>query len=91
MIKNDEGHVAIRRYRQTGKLIKVHGNSYAFVVQHNVNLTWVRPEDVNAMVALKERACCGPKKKRGNVYGLANQIDVNVWLYGTRHGKEKKS
>lgn len=90
MITNDGGHVAIRRYRQTGKLIKVRGNAYAFVVQHNVNLTWVRPEDVDAIVALKEKACCG-KKRAGNVYGLANQIDVNVWLYGTRHGKEKKS
>lgn len=89
MIVNAEGHVAIRRYRQTPKVIRVGANGYAFVVKYNVNLTWVRPEDVDAIIAMKERGCCG-KKRAGNIHGLANQIDVNVWSYGTRHGKEKK-
>jgi hypothetical protein len=85
MIKNSDGLVALQHYTTNPRTVKIDrdGTLYSFVPKMNVSLAWVKEEHVPDLLAFRGRICCG---KKGNMFYLASQINVNLWTYGTRHG-----
>jgi len=80
MIERD-GYVAIKRIPARGRMIKVQGTEYLFVIQHNISLCWVRKEHVPAILAIKQ-GCCGGASKQ--VFHLADETHVRRWESGGR-------
>jgi len=76
MITDANGWVAVKYLQQIPHVIEVHGNEYAFVVKFNINLTWIRPEDLDQVLAIKKECCGGSKRPK---YFLANALDVQRW------------
>lgn len=75
MVTREDGWIAVKYLQNVPHVVFVKGMGYAFVVQHNVNLTWVDPDHLDAMMAIKG-GCCGKKKQK---YRLANESDVFQW------------
>lgn len=95
-ITNADGWVAVKYRTSNPKtvLIKDKGVTYNFstvVPGANVvkfaylSMAWIRPEDVDTILRVQERICCG---KSGQAFHLANQLDVNLWLTGNRYGNQ---
>jgi len=75
--KNSIGQIALKRLRQSPKLVTIPGNKqYYFAVQYNISLAWVDPEDVNKVLAVKH-SCCGGNPQPQFVY--ASERDVRMW------------
>lgn len=81
MVQNEQGQIAIEYYQCVPKQVTVHKKTYCFVIQWNVCLAWVEPEDVPEILAIKG-GCCGQKK--AGVFRYANQGNVNIWTRGRR-------
>lgn len=81
MQTNDDGWVALKRLRQSPKYVAVNGREYVFSIQHNVNLCWVHPNDVEAIFAVLHH-CCGNSRKQQFFY--ATEDDVRIFLEGGR-------
>ena len=59
MQTNEQGQVALCYYQPIPKLIELTtGKGYYFDCQHSVSLSWVDPQDVPALLALRG-GCCG--------------------------------
>lgn len=82
-VTREDGWVAVQHYTSNPATVMVEstGNVYSFVPQHNVSMAWVRPEDVNSILAVQARICCG---KMRNKFLYASQINVCLWLTGER-------
>lgn len=78
-ITNENGDVAIKYLQTIPHVISVHGNEYAFVVRANINLTWVKPEDVLAVLAIRADCNC-PSHQKKPKYVYANELDVQRWM-----------
>lgn len=76
--RDSDGYVAIKYLQEIPHLIQVHGNEYLFQVRANVNLTWVTPEDVDAVLSIKGGCNC-PSNYTKQKYTLANELDVQRW------------
>lgn len=76
MITNEAGLVAIKYLQTVPHTVSVHDHPYAFVVKHNVNIAWVLPEDVGAMLLIRKECCGGQKSPK---YLYANESDVFWW------------
>lgn len=76
MITNDDGWIAVKYLQTIPHTVTVRNNTYAFVVKRNVNLTWVRPEDIDSMLAIRKECCGGHKSPK---YLYANEQDVYWW------------
>jgi len=79
MITNENGDVAIRYYQTLPHTVGIGSNpktEYAFVVQHNICLSWVKPEHVDQILGITKQ-CCGNNRK--HVYFLAEQRHVDIW------------
>ena len=76
MVTNASGWIALKYLQTIPHTVTVHNNTYAFVVRRNVNITWVRPEDVGAMLMITKECCGGQKKPK---YLYANEQDVYWW------------
>lgn len=74
---NDDGWIAIKYYQTQQVLTRgtPSGNDYVFVVQANISMAWVRPEDVDNIMARKA-GCCNHKRQ---AYYFANEDDVRRW------------
>ena len=77
-VTNATGDIAIKYLQEVPHVVTVHGNGYAFVVKRNVNLTWVKPEDVGAMLAIRASCNC-PSMTNKPKYVYANELDVQRW------------
>lgn len=77
-VARDDGYVAIRYVQEVPHLIQVHGNEYLFQVRNHVNITWVRPEDVDATMAIKGGCNC-PGNYNRQKYIFASEKDVEIW------------
>jgi len=79
-ILDAEGNVAIFYYQTIPHVVGVGANSdkheYAFVVKNNYCLAWVRPEDVDRILAITKSCCGGNRKPK---YALATQYHVDIW------------
>jgi len=80
MITNDDGWIALKHRQPTQVLTKKtpSGHDYVFVPKANISMAWVRPDDVDNLLARKS-GCCGNKKKS---YTYANEDDVRRWTNG---------
>ena len=76
MVYNENGEVAIKHYQTLPHVLGVSGIEYAFVVQHNICLAWIQPEDVDRVLSLKKTCCGGSRKPK---YISATQIQVEIW------------
>ena len=90
MVTNESGQVAIKWAieRRIPRPIKIDGTdrTYICVSQHHVSLFWAIPEDVDRLLAHREKSCnCGGGIKT-NAFVLASQLDVNLWTTGNREG-----
>lgn len=83
MIKNSSGLVAIRHYNSNPATVKMEadGTLYSFVPRMSVSLAWVQEKDVDTLLLVKARVCCG---KQANKFRMANMMDVSVWETGSR-------
>ena len=81
MVTDENGNVAIQHYNANGANIHIEatGHDYVFTTQYNVALAWVRPEDVNSILAVRTRVCCG---KTGAKFLVANEMNVKIWKTG---------
>lgn len=91
-IRNEQGQVAIKWLleRRNPSTVKIDGTNryYTFSPQNHVALDWVQPQDVEKILEFKLKPCnCGNVQPR-QAYGYASQLDVNIFLYNNRHGKE---
>lgn len=76
-ITDARGNVAMRYLYLVPKRIDLPGKTISFSIQNNITLAWVRPDDVNAVLAARA-GCCGQKK--AGVFTLASQGEVNKWF-----------
>jgi len=77
MITDANGDVALRYYQTTGKYVRLgNGHEYVFMTKRNVCLGWVKPEDVDKILAIT-KTCCGGNKSK--VFSYATQQQVNLW------------
>lgn len=74
---NEAGEVALRWNVLTTKQVFVHGREYIFSIIANISLCWVKPEDVEAVLAIRT-VCCGGTQNQS--CHLANELDVKRWL-----------
>lgn len=73
---NADGWILVKCPVNVPHVVSVHRNQYAFVVRKNLNLAWVRPEDLDAVMAIKA-GCCGNKSHPKYVF--ANERDEYWW------------
>jgi hypothetical protein len=80
LITSPDGLVAIRYYQTLPHVVGVGGDKsrveYAFVVKNNICIGWVKPEDVDKVLAVTKN-CCGNNRKQ--VYFPATEHQFGVW------------
>lgn len=89
-ITNSEGKVAMKWVlNRPSKPVKIDGEdvTYIFTPRHHVWMAWIAPEHVDRLLVFKEKTCNCNNGTYKNAFMLANRIDVNLHLYGDRHGK----
>ena len=81
MVTDENGNVAIQHHNANGANIHIEatGHDYVFTTQYNVALAWINPQDVDAVLLVKTRVCCG---KSGPKFFLANELNVKIWKTG---------
>lgn len=77
---NDQGQVAVRQFRQSERLVEVHGNGYYFAVRASISMAWVNEDDLDAILNYTYNCNCGGTPKIG--FGLASEDDVRRWTVG---------
>lgn len=89
-ITDSSGNVAVKWVlNRPAKPVKIDGEdvTYIFAPKYNVWMAWVAPQHVDRLLAFKEKTCNCNNGIYKNAFHLANRIDVNLWMYGDRHGK----
>ena len=74
---NEVGNIAVMYPTTVPHIVLVVGTEYLFSVQYNVNLTWVHPDHLSAIMAVKKECCGGFSRPK---YVLANELAVRLWL-----------
>jgi len=76
-ITNQANETAIRYYQPAPILVKQNpsGTDYYFDVQSAVSLAWVKPEDVDSILA-RRGGCCNNRRQ---LFAYANDEAVRVW------------
>lgn len=80
-----DGKVALQHRTTNPVTVQIDGTDrvYTFVPQNNVSLAWVEEQDVNRLLAIKEKSCnCGNGAKAQKFF-LASDINVCLWETGT--------
>lgn len=83
MQTNSNGEVALRYRQSVSKVVTVGENGYAFIPRLHISLAWVKPEDVNKLLAMKHDCNCGGHSKHPEFHE-ASALDVQLWTYGVR-------
>lgn len=87
-LRNSAGQVAMKWILQRpAKTVKIDGTPryYVPVYQQNVPMIWVDEQDVEKILAIREKTCNCNNGTFNQAYVLANQIDVNLHTCGQRH------
>lgn len=87
-IRNDAGQVALKWVlNRPARTIKIDGTGryYVPVYKYNVPMIWVEEQDVEKILAVKEKTCNCANGTYQNAFVLANEIDVNLHKCGNRH------
>lgn len=78
---NEQGYIAVR-YRQEGQVLlqgMPSGAEYVAATRANICMAWIKPIDLQAVLAKRDH-CCGGKPKQA--FHLANEADVRRWTNG---------
>ena len=75
---NTNGDIAIKYLQEIPHVVRIRDHEYAFTVRRNINITWVAPEDVASMLAIKANCNCPAMTKKPK-YVYANELDVQRW------------
>ena len=84
MITNGQNEVALKFYQPQARVL-VPANTtptqtdYVFLCKANITLAWVKPEDVDNLLARKKTCCGGNQRPR---FLHANEDDVRRWTNG---------
>lgn len=86
IVKRADGFVALQHRNSNPATVRIesNGHEYTFVPQYNVSLAFVAPEDVEPLLHVLARICCG---KMDYKFTYASQINVNLWSTGNRYGQ----
>ena len=81
MVTDENGNVAIQHHNANGANVHMDatGHDYIWDARYNVSLAWVRPEDVDAILAVRTQVCCG---RSGAKFLIANDLNVKIWQTG---------
>jgi hypothetical protein len=74
---NENGEVAIRWNVLAPKQVQIGQTLYRFDIKANISLAWVKPEDVDRMLAVRVSCCGGTQNQSCH---LANELDAKRWL-----------
>jgi len=74
-----DNKIAIQHYTSNPTTIKVGERHYSWIPKNNVSLCWVEKEDVEQILKMKAKICCG--KKKGKFFP-ASQVNVNIYETG---------
>lgn len=77
-VQREDGSIAIRYIQEVPHLVQVHGKEYLFQVRNHVNIMWVAPEDVDAVMSIKGGCNC-PGNYSKQKYIFASERDVEIW------------
>jgi len=82
-VTNADGWIALQHRTTNPTTVKMKdtGNTYTFVPKRYAAIAWVRPEDVDALLKVQARICCG---KHAPKFSYASQTNVNLWETGHR-------
>lgn len=89
MVKNSQGQIAIKWViNPNGKTVRIGDTQqyYVFQPKYHVVMAWINEEHVPALLTKKEKTCNCNNGTFKNAFVYANLIDVNLWMYGDRHG-----
>ena len=76
---NSEGFTACVYFMPIDKLIELgSGHAYFFKVDRNISLSWVKPEDLDAVLDVRG-GCCG--NKIAKIVRLASSSDLRLWSH----------
>lgn len=90
MVKRSNGDVAIKWVlNRPAKTIKIAGTDRYYVPQYQYALAmmWVKPEDANQILSIREKSCNCPGAAYGPAFVPASLQDVSIWTTGDRHPK----
>lgn len=86
-ITNEAGQVALKWIlNRPARTIQMQGTErfYVFAYAHHVPMIWAEPQDVPALLGIREKTCNCNNGTYQNAVVLANQIDVNLHKCGNR-------
>ncbi len=87
-LRNDTGQIALKWVlNRPAKTIQLQGTKKFYVpkYEHNVAMIWVDEQDVEKILAVREKTCNCNNGTFQQAYGLANSIDINLHKCGNRH------
>lgn len=76
MVTNADGWVGIKYLQSVQQYITVNGREYVLTTRNNVTMSWVHPDDVDAILSIVKECCGGQKHKK---FTLSNELDVQRW------------
>lgn len=88
-ILNEQGYVAMKWiFNRPAPPVKIADDDtvYNFDAKMNIRMAWVKPEHVERLLAIRDKVCNCNNGTYRNPFMLANQLDVNLWVYGNREG-----
>ena len=74
---NDAGEIAVAYYQTIPHVVTVYNYGYAFTVNANICMAWIKPEHLDSVLDIVKR-CCGNNSK--HVYRLEHEAHVRRWL-----------
>lgn len=87
-LRNDVGQVALKWIlNRPAKTIQVQGTKRFYVPRYeqNVAMIWADEQDVEKILAIREKTCNCNNGTFQQAYSLANEIDINLHKCGNRH------
>lgn len=88
-VVNSAGRVALKwTINPNGKTVNIadKGRFYVFTPKHHVVMEWVLEEDVERLLAIRQKTCNCANGIFKQAFDYANLLDVNLWSFGDRHG-----
>lgn len=85
MVVNEHGQVAVQYViTENPKLVQLEDvhRDYFFSPQYHVNLAWVKTEDLQRLLAVKEKSCNCNNGTYKNAFVLASLTNVNIYHTG---------
>lgn len=90
-LRNESGQIALKWVlNRVPRTLKIDGTNryYVAVSKVNVHLYWVNEEDLDRLLAYREKTCNCANGTYVNALILANEIDINLHKCGNRHCEE---